>query len=364
MRRTLALLIPTAILLALVACSRHASTAATQPPATASSVPATVTPATTASPEPVTAATPTTVAEPAPTDTALPSTTPLAAILAAGDHMRYLTVDERSRQYLVHVPASVTASERVPVLFAIHGGLGNGALTQQTNAVDPVADREGFIVVYPFGTSRNSPDELLTWNAGDCCGYAQTAQVDDVAYFEALIADLATVLPIDEARLYLTGMSNGGIMSYHLACQMPGVFAAIAPVAGTYHAAENGCAAEAAPLPVLHIHGYEDPHVPYDGGVGPDSIVGVDFESVADSVGYWVAANGCTGEPQNNVDGIVEQQVWADCDGGVSVALYSVVGGGHTWPGHTGWRKRNDPMSTLDGAALVWDFVSQYSLSE
>jgi polyhydroxybutyrate depolymerase len=151
--------------------------------------------------------------------------------LAPGDHEFTMRHGGRARTYLVHVPART--KDRPAVIIAFHGGGGNAKGFQEYAELDAIADREGFLVVYPNGTGP-LPRRLLTWNAGDgCCGFAMTRKVNDVGFATMVLADLEGRTPIDRARVYATGHSNGAMMAHRLAAERPELIAAIAPVAGS-----------------------------------------------------------------------------------------------------------------------------------
>jgi polyhydroxybutyrate depolymerase len=206
---------------------------------------------------------------------------------------RDLIVDGRARHYVLHVPATCDVSTPQPVLMALHGALSNPRLMERFTGLTDFADEHRFILVYPAGTGNTA--STLTWNGGTCCGYAQKNQVDDVAYFRALLADLEQILPVDHTRVYLTGMSNGAHMTYRLASEMAERFAAIACVAGPM--AIEQCR-PARPVPLVHIHGTDDAFAPFAGGQGAKSIFGVSFPSIEDTIRQWVHANRCDIEPQ------------------------------------------------------------------
>jgi len=124
--------------------------------------------------------------------------------LGAGDHDRSLTVGAAARTYLVHVPPRVSEGRPLPVVLAFHGGGGNAAGFKAYAGLDALADREGFVVVYPDGSGRLGR-RLLTWNAGGCCGYAAAQNVDDVGFALAVLRDVARNVSIDPARVYSTG---------------------------------------------------------------------------------------------------------------------------------------------------------------
>ena len=129
-----------------------------------------------------------------------------------------MTVDRRERIYLVHVPKSYDDAKPTPVVLAFHGGGSNAEQMVRFCGLNGKADEAGFIVVYPNGTGLFP--RTLTWNGGNCCGYAMRNKVDDVAFVRALLDDLAKVARIDNKRVYATGMSNGAIISYRSASEL------------------------------------------------------------------------------------------------------------------------------------------------
>jgi polyhydroxybutyrate depolymerase len=185
--------------------------------------------------------------------------------LGAGDHERSLAIGGTTRTYIAHVSPRVREGRPVPVLFAFHGGGGNASGFKAYAGFDALADREGFVVVYPDGSGRLGR-RLLTWNAGGCCGYAAAQNVDDVVFALAVLRDLARNVSVDPARVYATGHSNGAMMAYRLAIEASERIAAIAPLAGAMQAPSFP---PARPVSVLHIHSVDDPRALYAGGLGP-----------------------------------------------------------------------------------------------
>jgi len=258
--------------------------------------------------------------------------------LAPGDHELEVAVGRASRRYIVHIPAGAPPDPALVLVF--HGGGGNPKQTQRYVAMDAVADREGFLTVYPYGSGRLR-DHLLTWNAGTCCGYAVSEAIDDVAFVRALLDDLAHRMRYDRARVYATGLSNGAMMSYRLAAELGDRIAAIAPVAGAMvleHFAPQR------PVPVMHIHSADDPRAPYDGGLGPPyPLTGarVRHAAVEERLALWAKLNGCSGERE-----VTERRAWRAADGALHgaerivyrgctepVVLWKLAGAGHVWPG-------------------------------
>lgn len=193
-------------------------------------------------------------------------------LLRPGDHRIDLAYGGRARGYVVHVPPAAAGERALPVVLNFHGAASSGAGQQRFSRMDAVADRAGFVVVYPDGTGRYR--RFLTWNAGTCCGSAVLQQVDDVGFALAVLDDCARRTPIDRERVYATGMSNGAMMAHRLAAQVPGRIAAIAPVAGglVYPLSGRGPA-----VPVLHVHSVDDPLALYRGGLGRHTAMEADL---------------------------------------------------------------------------------------
>jgi polyhydroxybutyrate depolymerase len=225
------------------------------------------------------------------------------------------------------------------------------------------ADDAGFIVVYPNGSGRT--EQILTWNAGNCCGFAQTQKIDDVAFVRELLDDLAKVAPVDSNRVFATGMSNGGMMAYLLASELSDRIAAVAPVAGPMGTPE--CRPQR-PVPVLHFHGTDDKFAPLKGGHGERSLSQTDFHSVEHSIGCWIKANQCepepivVHEPVKIEDGTkVTRKTWEGGKDNAEVVLIEISGAGHTWPG------RKPPLLFLGKSTQnisandnLWEFFKKH----
>ena len=270
-----------------------------------------------------------------------------------------LVVDGRERSYRLHIPPGLDPSASSPLVVALHGGGGNGANLQAKVGLDAIADREGFLVAYPDGSGRLD-DYLLTWNAGNCCGYALDEQVDDTAFLRAMVADISQTHSIDPRRIYATGMSNGGMMSYRLACEAADLFAAVAPVAGALNL--ESCE-PSEPVSVLAIHGTADQHVLFEGGapvVKADAHPRID-RSVHYALTYWAARDGCALEPIRGQAGAVTREVYPRCEPGLAVELIAVEGGGHAWPGALKFSPQGDePSHALNASEAIWDFFEAH----
>lgn len=244
-------------------------------------------------------------------------------------HARSLTHDGIERTSRVFIPASYAPGQAMPVVFVLHGGFGSGEQIETNSAeFNPIAEREGFIVVYPDGVASDGLLKARTWNGGDCCGYAAEANIDDVGFLTTLLDELQSELCVDTARVYSTGMSNGAIMSYRLACEASDRIAAIAPVAAPQ--AFPPCD-PTHPVPLLHIHGTDDPNAPFEGGEGC-GFANFTFPPTMDGIDLWRDANACEGSPSpltTIADGTCETM--GSCESPVLRCL--IEGGGHSWPG-------------------------------
>jgi polyhydroxybutyrate depolymerase len=276
-----------------------------------------------------------------------------------GESKHTLTHDGRQRSYILYVPPLLDRSQPLAVVFVFHGGSGNAQSAIRMTEFNKIANQNGFLVVYPNGTGRLSSEKLLTWNGGRCCGYAQENNVNDISLVRAIVADLQTLAEIDPQRIYGTGMSNGGILSHRLGCEAADLFAAIAPVAGTLNFSPCN---PSQPVSVLIFHGTADQHLPYNGGVGPESRVGVDFASVQESVDFWTTFNACNSQPQTETFADIQHQVWSGCRDGTAVELYSILDGGHAWPGgnSSGRSSADQPTRSISASQLIWDFFAEH----
>ncbi len=282
---------------------------------------------------------------------------------APGTHTRTLVHDGLQRQYLVHVPSRYDAKKPTPLVVAMHGGGGNMEIqaNDQYYGLISKSEESGIIVAFPNGYSRRKAGTLATWNAGECCGAAQREDVDDVGFIGAMLVELRKELSIDAQRIYATGMSNGGMMSYRLACEMSDVFRAIAPVAGTDNT--QACKPER-PVSVLHIHSKDDTHVLFEGGAGPDAIKSAvnDFTSAPDTVSKWVKLAACPSTPKRILEKPgVHCDLYSPCKNGAEVQICVTEEGGHSWPGGVKPRGSGKPSQAISATEAIWDFFERVS---
>lgn len=261
------------------------------------------------------------------------------------------------RSYLLAAPS--TASGPAPLVIALHGGGGNaGTMVPRWLST---AQREGFVVAFPQGLGRAG--NMGTWNAGGCCGYAMTTEADDVAFIAAVIDDVSRRAAIDPRRIYVAGLSNGGMLTHRIAREIGPRLAGVAVVAGALF----DDASAAGPVPILIMHGVRDEIVPYSGGQSPMALVARSqsrpFLPVEEAVASWRRADGCEGEPSTTVEGDVSVSVSSSCREGTEVVFYRLASAGHGWPGPAvaiGGIER-DRYEAVDATEVIWRFFSAHS---
>lgn len=278
--------------------------------------------------------------------------------VVAADSLPRLTLSHQddARSYVVRVPPELTDTKRkLPLVLVLHGGGGNAEITERMTGFTAKAAKEGFIVVYPEGSSRFK-DKLLTWNAGHCCGYALNNKVDDVGFISALIDKLIKDYPVDPKRVYTTGISNGGMMSHRLGIELSHKIAAIAPVVAAVFGDEK---IPAQPVSALMINGMLDKSVPYQGGPPgghfPKAWDGTPVKPASAQGEFWAKANGCTAPTTEERSPLLSQRY--RCAKGKAVELILLKDTGHTWPGgQRGFRGADDPGTTLNATEVIWAF--------
>jgi polyhydroxybutyrate depolymerase len=264
-----------------------------------------------------------------------------------------ITHDGLKRDYILYVPESYSPGTPAPLILNFHGYTSNAFEQMNYGDFRPIADTAGFLVVHPLGTV-----DLLGnnhWNVG-----WGSSTVDDLGFTAALIDSLSATYEIDQDRIYSTGMSNGGFMSYKLACELSDRIAAIASVTGSMNLNQPASCNPSHPMPVMEIHGTADATVAYNGGFWIESIPAV--------LNYWATFNSCDTPPViNNIEdtdlsdgSTVEHQLFPNGNNGVEVEHYKIISGGHTWPGtfFSGPGTNQD----IDASKEIWRFFSKYDI--
>jgi polyhydroxybutyrate depolymerase len=310
---------------------------------------------------------------------ALAGTTPLAAAIRTDDCLATrrsdasreaacysLAQDARKRTLRVYVPKG--HDEPLPVVLVLHGGGGTGGgmewLTR--HGFNRIADRDGALIVYPDGIEHG-------WNDGRGANRsAADAAVDDLAFLRALPGQLAALHPIDRSRLYVTGISNGGMMSYRLACDAADEFAAAAPVAANMAPELERRCHPARAISLLIMNGVDDPIMPWHGGVIRVLwMTRGQVLSAEDSAARWLALDHCGALEAGALiaadppDGTQVVPHGARCADGGEVRLYEIRGGGHAWPRgepYLGPHLIGHVSQALDANETIWSFLRQHAL--
>ncbi len=287
-----------------------------------------------------------------------------AAFAAHASEQLTLNVGGLERTCALHIPAGLDPQMPAPLVLILHGGGGHGTQMENFTHFSALADRENFIAAYPDGIGHG-------WNDGRDNARSQAAlkHVDDLAFFDALIAAIGQRHPLDPRRIYATGISNGGFMSFTLAARRAKVFAAVAPVSGGIGDAVAANFSPAEPVSLLVIQGTADPLVPYAGGeVMHDR---GHFISTDNSIRLWLKADGCPPVPvrtappdRDPFDGCrVTVLTWTNPGNHATVCLYRIEGGGHTWPGGLQYLPRiviGRVCRDFDATETIWAFFKTH----
>lgn len=271
-------------------------------------------------------------------DASLPqtSTTTLAS-LPPGDHLVSIRV---ANDTIIHVPPALPDTP-TPLVLALHGlGENDPANFQREISMDDVADKEGFITVYPLGSPSVSTTMFgHTWNGGKCC----FSDKDDFSFLLSVVKQTSQLVSVDASRVYVFGFSAGGVMSHRLGCEAASVFAAFASVDGPIEVS-SPCA-PSRPVPVLHFHGLLDEVFPYHGDVL--------FNGATQTFQAWKQTDAC-GDNQTNstLDPRATTSEYTQCSGDARVELVSIKGGLHAWP-----------PKEVNAEQYIWDFLSKFHLN-
>jgi len=277
-----------------------------------------------------------------------------------------LSFEGRTRSYLIHLPPAYQSGVSLPLVIALHGGGGTAAGMEKLTGLSTVSDREGFILCYPQGVGKN-------WNDGRDVRDSKAARenINDVGFLLALIDQLIADYGADPHRIFMTGISNGGFMSYRMALEAADRLAAIAPVAANL-AVDMPGKKPSQPISVLIINGDEDPLVPWQGGwIGFGKKRGRCI-SALETLHYWQTNNGITpgtesaiNLPEQNLKDGTKIQVLSSRNDktDTEVNLYDMQGGGHTWPG--GWQYLGvwlvgRTSHELNASQVIWEFFKRH----
>jgi polyhydroxybutyrate depolymerase len=283
-----------------------------------------------------------------------------------GIHARVMDSSGFKRCYLLYLPKDYDPSKPVPVVISFHGFASTPAGHAAVTRWNTIADSENFIVVYPQGTGFP-----LRWNSFTSAGWSA---VDDVAFTRDLIVNLETNFAVDKSRIYVTGFSNGGAMTYNLACELSDIIAAVGIISAPVVEPPSGCH-PSRPVPIMAFHGTDDLIVNYNGAKFDLPFWYTQNRTQRNSFSYlptrewierWSQRNLCDPVPENlplngNVNGIR----FTDCANQAEVIFYSIESGGHTWPGGKPLVGLlvGETSTNIDASAEIWSFFQQHPLS-
>lgn len=276
----------------------------------------------------------------------------LIQTIALGQQALVKTIehDGLTRSYRIYIPSVYNGSTAVPLLFNLHGYTSNAQQQENYGNFRPIADTANFILVHPDGTLDASNN--MHWDAFSVSG------VDDIGFISRLIDTLAQNYSIDLNRVYSAGMSNGGYMSYELACSLGDKITAVGSVTGSMPINRPASCNPLKPTPIIQIHGTNDMTVPYNGNATSTSIPAL--------VDYWVDQNNCdetpifTAIPDSDPTDLstVEHYYYPNGDKQSAVSLFKVINGGHTWPGapfNIGVTNKD-----INASVEIWKFFQQF----
>ena len=283
-------------------------------------------------------------------------------------YYRSLIHNGLKRTYMVHIPPTYNGDKAIPLFIFLHGGGGSGENAEKFSGISRQSDKDGFILIYPDAVGHN-------WNDGRAVKQYQSHRqnIDDVGFIAALIDAMKNDYAIDPGRVYVSGASNGGMMTIRLACESADKITAIAPVISAMPENLAAQCAPSRPIPVLMINGTEDPMVPWEGGhvlFGRKKLGKI--LSTPDTVQFWVSHNGCDSAPKMTWEPDIDpddetrarKSVYSGCKENVEVVFYEIRGGGHAWPGgpiHFPEFITGRPTHDIDANQIIWDFFKNYS---
>ncbi|MEY4183354.1 MAG: hypothetical protein RLZZ217_1980 [Planctomycetota bacterium] len=266
-------------------------------------------------------------------------------------------VKDAKRSAIVVNPPAV--GQMRPAVLVLHGGMGSAEQMRQTSGFDAVARANGFMAVYAQGTDFG--DGRRAWNTGHLLR-RQVRDADDLGYFDALIDTLVRDHGADPARIFMTGGSNGGMMTFVYAAARAERLAAVAPVVASMFSFDRS---PSTPLPILIINGAKDEEVPLEGGMSRNPLVrnaqSTPYKPLAEVVDFWVKANASTPKGDIVTAGTITTTTYAAGPGGAVTESIVDSAGGHGWPGTRSRRGSNAPIAAFKGAERVWAFFKDKS---
>ena len=255
----------------------------------------------------------------------LPSST--SEPLMAKDITYKVKVENKTRRFKVHIPKGYKSERKLPMVIVLHGAVSNSFNIGLASGMSQKADQ--FFAVYPIGSGLIG-GAFRTWNACGPKGPVKWNKSDDVEFLKLTIDKMKSIYPIDERRVYLAGMSNGGMMAYRFAAELPEYVSAVGVVEAVMFSGRIECNK---PVSVVAFHSEKDFVLPINGGRGQWLTYRFDCPAVQDSLDYWIKRNGCKTNPTISKQNGLTQYTYDSGRGNSSVVLYKTEDGGHSWPG-------------------------------
>ncbi len=260
------------------------------------------------------------------------------------------------RNYLIHIPAGYKGDKPVPLVLCFHGTADWPSHKMNISGWDKVADREGFIVVFPEGL--NFPKYWRVYSE-----YGSGLKNDpklEVTFISDLINHLSAKYKIDPRRIYANGFSNGGDLTNLLACKLSDRIVAFATISGGFPNPQD-CKPEKS-VPFMLFHGTKDFMVPYEGGdKSVPFIKTIIYPSLNEYTSLWAVHNGCKKNISSKVSQHVSRIEYSSCKDNADVILYTIEGGGHQWPGGKSEFLMGENTQEINATELIWEFYKKYS---
>ena len=282
-----------------------------------------------------------------------------------------MTYNLSDRTFLLHVPPDYSSKTPLPLVVVIHGAFSTANQTEKETGFSSLADSERFLVAYPEGIGIFGL--LQHWNAGHCCGKAADSQVDDVSFVAEVINTVRQKLAVDPARIYMAGMSNGGMLTYRFATERTGELAAAAVVSAAIGSTiDNGVDSwrlhkPDRAFPLIGFHGLADETIPFNAAPVPRTKGKRSFLPVTDAIEFWQNSNGCETSPVSSIynTGSVKHLAWKNCQEGSSLEFVLLEGWGHQWPApfFTNQLAADHPLRGFDATKQIWEFFSRFQRS-
>lgn len=268
--------------------------------------------------------------------------------------------NDLDRSYVLYVPESYDPNSPTSLVLNLHGYSSNAGQQMIYSNFYTLSDADGFILVHPQGTIDENG--FAFWNSGLL---GESIEIDDVGFLSNLIDTISSQYSINPDKIYSTGMSNGGFMSYKLACELSDKIAAVASVTGSMNESQLSSCFPQQSIPVMQIHGTTDLVVLYDGNEFLETL------PIEDVVSYWVAFNECdmdpvvTNMPDINIVDLSQAEHYLYDNGlnGASVEFYKIINGGHTWPGALIPLTGNNTNQDINASEKIWEFFKKYDIN-